>query len=89
MTGRANYGLDAPIIVRNNTILGVAAILGGAASFFVLRHDHPDLAQSLLVNGAFAAAILLGIAAFMCWSQPGRQIRRPRQSIGHHRLAGR
>ena len=68
MTGRASYGLDAPTLVRNNAIIGAAMILAGAASFLVLRHSHPDLGTSLLANAGITGAILLTVAAFMCWS---------------------
>ena len=68
MTRRATYGLDAPKVVRNNAILGAAAIFAGAAAYLALRRGHPDLGASLFVDAGVAGLILLGVAAFMVWS---------------------
>ena len=68
MTGRANYGLDAPTVVRNNAVIGAAAIAAGAAAYFLLRRGHPDLAASVFIDAGIAGLILLGLAAFMVWS---------------------
>ncbi len=72
---RADYGIDAPPVIRNLTIFGIAAILAGIVLGFALRAIVPWLAKFLWVWGLVAGASMLVTAALMLWSSKVGKLR--------------
>ena len=65
---RANYGIDAPSVVRNLAIAGVACIAAGLALKLLLAAAQPKISALLLVCGLVAGCCLLFTAGLMVWS---------------------
>lgn len=74
-TGRADYGLDAPGVLRALAILGVAGISLGAASYLALRRALPRLATVLLNLGTWGGLGSLAAAGTMLWSSKVGKLR--------------
>lgn len=67
-TGRATYGIDAPVVVRRLAIAGTVLILVGLFVPGFLRASNPDLAALVTRIGiAWGSGFLLG-ALVMLWS---------------------
>jgi ubiquinone/menaquinone biosynthesis C-methylase UbiE len=67
-TIRADYGIDAPPVVRTMAIAGVASLAAGIALYLVLRPAQTTLATFLLIWGLAAGLSLLATAGLMVWS---------------------
>ncbi|MEP7200650.1 MAG: class I SAM-dependent methyltransferase [Chloroflexota bacterium] len=77
--GHAGYGVDAPSIVRNMTLGGVAMIVGGFALGAWLEAAQPTLAAVARGWGLFGGLALLVTAGVMLWSSKvGKFIMRDR-----------
>jgi ubiquinone/menaquinone biosynthesis C-methylase UbiE len=63
-----DYGIDAPLVIRNLLIAGVASILAGVALNYFLASGQSVIAFILLVWGLLAGASMLITAALMVWS---------------------
>jgi len=63
-----DYGIDAPIVVRNLFFAGVAAMIAGAISRYLLAEKCPVIVWILLIWGLFAGASMLVTAVLMVWS---------------------
>lgn len=73
---RANYGIDAPGVVRNLALFGVGALLAGSVAKLALGSIAPTSANWLLSWGVVVGAVLLGEVALMLYSS----------KVGKHRL---
>jgi SAM-dependent methyltransferase len=67
-TNIASYGLDAPPVIRNLALFGVASIAAGLVARQLLASASPLLAGILLIWGLLAGASLLITAGLMIWS---------------------
>jgi SAM-dependent methyltransferase len=65
---RGDYGIDAPIVVRNLFFAGVAAMIAGAIFRYLLAEKLPVIGVILLIWGLFAGASMLVTATRMVWS---------------------
>ena len=63
-----DYGIDAPPVIRNLFIAGIASILAGVVLNLILRSSQLLIANILLIWGLLAGASMLGTAALMIWS---------------------
>ncbi len=64
---RANYGIDAPSVVRNLTIAGIACMAAGLALRPLLA-AQPKISTLLLICGLVVGCCLLFTAGLMVWS---------------------
>jgi arsenite methyltransferase len=64
----ADYGIDAPPVIRNLFIAGIASILGGMLLNFLFASIQPLIASILLIWGLAAGISLVLTAALMIWS---------------------
>jgi SAM-dependent methyltransferase len=64
---RADYGIDAPPVVRNLAIIGSAALIVGIAAFLFVSEPR-WLMYVLGYWGVFAGASMLLTSIFMIWS---------------------
>lgn len=66
---KANYGIDAPVVVRNLSILGVVMFILSIASFWLIRGDWHWLGKTL--GGIFGITFLIGLleAIYMYWGK--------------------
>jgi arsenite methyltransferase len=85
---RANYGIDAPPIIRNLALSGVAAILAGMGLRALLHNVLPGLATGLEIWGVFAGTLNLITAALMLWSSLSGKLIMRRQLIDSLHLRG-
>jgi arsenite methyltransferase len=65
---RANYGIDAPPVIRNLAIAGMASIVAGVVLDFLLANVQFTLASILLIWGLAAGGSMLVTAGLMMWS---------------------
>jgi len=63
-----DYGLDAPPVIRNLTIAGIASIITGIILSFIIGSTQSFIAKTLLICGLLTGACLLVTAALMVWS---------------------
>jgi arsenite methyltransferase len=63
-----DYGIDAPMVVRNNALGGSLCWAATLVVFLAFRRSHPDLAWSVLNQGLIAGAIIMAVAMVMLWS---------------------
>jgi arsenite methyltransferase len=63
-----NYGIDAPPVIRNLLIAGIASMLAGSVLDLILASIQPLVARILLIWGVAAGASMLITAALMIWS---------------------
>ena len=68
MHRNGDYGLDAPLVVRNLSIAGVACIAAGFMLNFIFVSIQPIVAAALFIWGAAAGASMLVTALLMLWS---------------------
>lgn len=65
---RANYGIDAPGLVRNFIFAGVSSLGLCLFFFYGFRAERPALAAGVLILGLLWGLCGLGFAALMVWS---------------------
>ena len=63
-----DYGIDAPPVIRNLLIAGIAAILAGIALYYLLASVQVLVANILLIWGVLAGASMIATATLMLWS---------------------
>src|SRR5262245_20257491 len=85
---RADYGLDAPGVVRNLAIAGIAASVAGAALYAVLAASAPLLAQILLAIGLLNGVSELGVAGLMFRSSKVGKLKMRDELLDSLRLRG-
>jgi arsenite methyltransferase len=71
----ADYGIDAPPVVRNLALSGVGALVIGFGLNFWLASSYPLVATIFLNWGIWAGAALLLSAAYMIWSSKVGKLR--------------
>ncbi len=65
---RADYGLDAPPVVRNLTVAGVVSIAAGLTLYFLFVPTQATLATVLLICGLVSGACFLIPVGLLVWS---------------------
>ena len=87
-----DYGIDAPVIVRNQAAAGLLAWLVGIG-LFVWCSTRPvldrDQAWSWLAQFGVAGGFLLAATGLMVWSSRRGKLRGARSRAGADRLARR
>jgi arsenite methyltransferase len=83
-----DYGLDAPLVIRNLIIAGIASIIAGILLHFILASAPAWIAPTLLVCGLLSGLCLLGTAALMIWSSKVGKIKFREQLINQLELRG-
>jgi SAM-dependent methyltransferase len=64
----ADYGIDAPPVVRTLAIAGAATLAAGLGLYLILRSIQTTAATFLLIWGLAAGLSLLATAGLMVWS---------------------
>jgi arsenite methyltransferase len=85
---RADYGIDAPGVVRNFALAGAAALALGVALRLVLGASRPRLAGTLLAVGLWCAFWFLLTAALMLFSSKVGKYRERERLVDLVRLRG-
>ena len=65
---RANYGIDAPGLVRNFAFAGIASLVLGIYFYYAFGADRPALATTVVIVGIVWGLLGLGFAGLMVWS---------------------
>lgn len=65
---RGDYGIDAPLVIRNLLIAGIASMLAGVVLNRILASRQSLIATILLIWGLLAGASMVSAAALMIWS---------------------
>jgi ubiquinone/menaquinone biosynthesis C-methylase UbiE len=65
---RANYGIDAPGLVRNFALAGAASLALGIYFYYAFRAGRPALATTVVIVGIVWGLWGLGFAGLMVWS---------------------
>ncbi len=68
MGERANYGIDAPGLVRNFAFAGIASLVVGIYFYYAFSAGRPALATVVLILGLVWGLWGLGCAGLMVWS---------------------
>jgi arsenite methyltransferase len=72
---KADYGLDAPPVIRNLIFAGASAVVAGIALNRLLIFAQPGVAVILLILGLFSGACLLATVILMLWSSKVGKLR--------------
>ena len=72
---KADYGIDAPPVIRNLIIAGTASIAAGLILYFLLASIQTIVATLLLIWGALAGGSMLVSAGLMLWSSKVGKLR--------------
>src|SRR5262245_18385016 len=72
---RADYGIDAPKVVRNLAVAGAAGLALGVVAYVTLRPVQPGLAVALLNTGLWPGVSCLATAAVMLWGSKVGKLR--------------
>ncbi|MGO9120126.1 MAG: class I SAM-dependent methyltransferase [Desulfomonilaceae bacterium] len=83
-----DYGIDAPTVIRNLTLSGIAIIILGFALNSLLFSAQWLIATILLVLGLLAGTSILASAALMMWSSKVGKFRLVEQLINSLSLRG-
>jgi arsenite methyltransferase len=73
--GRPNYGIDAPVAVRNLAVAGAGCLLLAALVYLLVRPWEPGLAFGLLNMGLWPGLSLLLTACVMVWGSKVGKLR--------------
>ena len=84
---RADYGIDAPTVVRNLALGGTALVLGGAAAFLFISAPR-WLMYVLGYWGVFAGGSMLLTSLLMMWSSKVGKLRMRQMLIKSLQLKG-
>jgi len=68
MEKRIDYGIDAPLIVRDLMTAGLLCLASGLILKFLLKSAQPAFSRVLLICGLAAASCLFGLVGLMVWS---------------------
>jgi arsenite methyltransferase len=85
---KADYGIDAPLVIRNLIIAGLASIIAGFVLTLILMSVQSWIANILLICGLLTGASLLITAALMVWSSKVGKIKFREQLIESLELRG-
>lgn len=85
---RADYGIDAPPVVRNLIIGGVIGLLIAAAIYSMGGHQQAGLLRSLFRTGLFAGTAWIATALHMIYGSRVRKLRLRDQLLDELRLRG-
>jgi arsenite methyltransferase len=83
-----DYGLDAPPVIRNLILAGIASILAGSLLRLFLASTYSRLAIILLACGLLIGASFLVSAALMVWSSKVGKLKFREQLIDSLELRG-
>lgn len=72
---KADYGIDAPPVVRNLAIAGAVALAAGIVLYFALGSMQAMIAATSLVWGGIAGCSMLATAGLMVWSSKVGKLR--------------
>jgi arsenite methyltransferase len=65
---KADYGIDAPPVIRNLLLAGIASIIAGVVLRFIFASTQSLIASILLIWGLLAGASMVVTALLMIWS---------------------
>jgi arsenite methyltransferase len=65
---KADYGIDAPPVIRNLLLAGIASIIAGVVLRFIFVSTQSLIASILLIWGLLAGASMVVTALLMIWS---------------------
>ena len=68
MGQRANYGIDAPGLVRNFALAGISSLVLGISFYYAFGASRPALATTVVILGIVWGLWGLGSAGLMVWS---------------------
>jgi SAM-dependent methyltransferase len=83
-TQRADYGIDAPDVIRNLTIVGVGGPSLWFVVTFVIWRAHPDLPRGVLVLAGIGfniGIVCIGMAIWMIWESKVGKLRTREQLL--------
>jgi arsenite methyltransferase len=75
MDERANYGIDAPGLVRNFAFAGIASLVLGVYFYYAFGAYRPVLAMAVVIGGIVWGLLGLGSAGLMVWSSKVGKLR--------------
>ena len=87
-TTRANYGIDAPPVVRNLALAGLACVAAGLSLKLLLPAAQSEISTVLLICGLTAGWCLLFTAGLMVWSSKVGKLRFREQLLDSLALSG-
>lgn len=64
----ADYGIDAPVVVKRMFSRAAWCIGVGLAVYFINHSEYPDTSAKLLAVLGISGLVFLGIGAYMVWS---------------------
>ncbi len=79
---RADYGIDAPPVVRNFILVGAACMILATAARSFFASAAPKLATVLFNAGVWTGAIFLAEAGLMVWSSKVGKLRERERLLG-------
>lgn len=85
---QADYGIDAPPVIRNLAIAGMASIAAGVILDFLLAAVQLTIATTLLIWGLAAGGSMLLTAGLMVWSSKVGKLRMRERLIDMLALRG-
>ena len=65
---QGDYGIDAPPVIRNLLLAGIASIVAGIVLRFIFASAQPLIASIVLIWGLVAGASMVVTASLMLWS---------------------
>ncbi len=85
---KADYGIDAPPVIRNLTIVGLICIAAGLALNLLIAPLQTGIATVLLIWGLAAGGSMLVTAGLMLWSSKVGKLRERERLIDSLALRG-
>ncbi len=82
MDERANYGIDAPGLVRNFAFAGITSLVLGIYFYYAFGADRPALATTVVIVGIVWGLLGLGFASLMVWSSKVGKLRERDRILG-------
>ena len=70
----SDYGIDAPPVIRNLFLAGIASIVAGIVLNYLLASIQSVLGMILLVWGLLAGASMIATGSLMLWSSKVRKL---------------
>ena len=87
-TKNGNYGLDAPLVIRNLLLVGVVSIFSSVAIFFFLRSFSSNILFITGVCALIIGIILLACGGLLIWSSKVGKIQLREEIIDSLNLYG-
>ncbi len=85
---RADYGIDAPTVVRNLTVGGIAGIVAGFVLYWMVVPIRPVVGAVLSIAGFVSGFCPLATAGLMVWSSKSGKLREREQLLDALGLVG-